>query len=95
MDNLAICKRIAEIEGCYCFTTPSGYIARDTYGNEYNPLTDDSLNHQLMKKYEVSAEHFYGRWCARIKIIGGHAIANDANPNLAILLCIIESKKES
>ena len=57
MNNLELCKRIAEIAGCYSFTTPSGYIAKDSWGNEYNPLTDDALCFQLMAKYRVMVDY--------------------------------------
>ena len=67
MNDLSICKRIAEIEG-YWWVTDRGcylYIMKDyaeckshplpTY---YNPLTDDALCFQLMVKYDIRVESF-------------------------------------
>ena len=99
MNDLAICKKIAEIEGVtlrkdsYLWTRIK-HTAIEPSGEKYNPLTDDALCFQLMVKYKVSAEHFYGRWCTRIKIISGHAIADDKTLNIAVLLAIIEAHKE-
>jgi len=109
MDDLEICKRIAEIEGnkvvfdefndkqvkiliqTWC-DTDSCYF--DDY-LPYNPLTDDALCFQLMVKYKVSMEFFYGKWCTRVKTTKGHILGNDKIPNKAICLAIIESKESN
>ncbi len=58
MDDLEICKRIAEIEGLKTWQHPNGelYIDAESYEKMYifNPLTDDALCFQLMVKYKVS-----------------------------------------
>jgi len=53
LSDLEICKKIAEIEGCLCFVTPSGYVSMDPWGNEYNPLTDGALNNELIEKHHI------------------------------------------
>ncbi len=64
MNDLEICKRIAEIEG---IVNPScdGHNIYINVGDEdmpvrerYNPLTDDALLWRLAKKYRVSLEYF-------------------------------------
>ena len=103
MDDLTICKKIAEIDGkeyfsdnltsinimahCPALTVDAIFM--------YNPLTDDALNHQLMIKFE----------CSVINVATGMFIAqcemstvdtdDDTNLNKAILLAIIEAHKES
>ena len=110
MDDLAICKKIAEIEGlqvatceqssllCYmgnvCVILPNGVDCGGSY--PYNPLTDDALNHQLMTKYKVDIQ-----WEAvpLAKIYDDPesdpvGMAYDENPNKAILLAIIGAHNE-
>ena len=55
MDDLEICKRIAEIEGLdYVYRSDNGKVwvnKGGVYcGNEYNPLTDDALWFHVMVK---------------------------------------------
>ena len=67
MNDLAICKRIAEIE-CHWWVTDRGlylYIMKEYAESKdhplptyYNPLTDDALLWKLAKKYRVSIEYF-------------------------------------
>lgn len=60
MEDLEICKRIAEIEGIDAKTMPySKKILYAKYDKEgvrtpYNPLTDDVLITRLIKKYILS-----------------------------------------
>ena len=61
MNDLEICKAIAEIEGIdvtvgYVNTTYSIIYTTNLKGenNEYNPLTDDALCFRLMEKYQVT-----------------------------------------
>jgi hypothetical protein len=66
MNDLGICKKIAEIEGYVASTfnnelhIESGKVASPMSSSglymshkKYNPLTDGALNHQLMIKYKV------------------------------------------
>ncbi len=50
MNDLEICKRIAEIEG---MSNLLQYY-HDCVDNVFNPLTDDALWVKLIEKYEVS-----------------------------------------
>ena len=72
MNDLEICKRIAEIEGLsvanileaasreyhenVCVIIPNG--ENNTHSYWYNPLTDDALCFQLMVKYDIRVESF-------------------------------------
>ncbi len=97
MNDLEICKRIAEIEGAketlYSRIKPKELTAvfdNSTHFN-YNPLTDDALCFQLMVKHKVSVFYEYG-YAAIVDDDSGEYIG-DANlyeaPNKAILLTII------
>jgi hypothetical protein len=111
LTDLEICKRIAEIEGVeinhqilqhdnLLVTIPRGDYMR----KEYNPLTDDALNHQLMIKYKVTTE--FTRYYNHLKSIttkayydnkadnGYGAYIQDISPNKAICLAIIEAHNE-
>jgi hypothetical protein len=75
MNDLEICKRIAEIEGVK-FTVTGNEVAADAFqvhelfscahmGFIFNPLTDDALCFKLMVKHDVDLTHdFSGLWCA-------------------------------
>jgi len=70
MNDLEICKKIAEIEGVYYIETkyhhndnflglvdePGGSGSPPELIGEYNPLTDDALCFQLMIKYKVAVQ---------------------------------------
>jgi len=103
MNDLEICKAIAEIE----FGEKSddwwysegivSYLTSDLVGffkqaKEYNPLTDNALCFQLMIKYKLSLfapEGEQTNWdCIIIDIF-----TCDENPNKAICLAIIEANK--
>jgi len=99
MDNLAICKKISEIKGLD-FTEGNGKIfyKKDWETLVFNPF-DNDLNHQLMIEYDVNID----RDCDSAYILSDYtdkphkaivSFAVDMNINKAILLCIIESKKE-
>jgi hypothetical protein len=100
LTDLEICQRIAEIEG----RVISGVGSLNVFvkcepsriGNEqYDPLTDDALNHNLMIKYKISLiQHqnntaVYCIWNHDEK----HATNTMTNPNRAICLAIIKSKE--
>ena len=73
MDDLTLCKRIAEIEGLeVTINTRTGYkechhdkkmvFAKGVYGDyfsAYNPLTDDGLCFRLMIKHEIKVSTYY------------------------------------
>ena len=64
LTDLEICKRIAEIEGVkvrkcdgvICILEATGSSLMKIPTTEYNPLTDDALNHNLMIKYKIRVE---------------------------------------
>jgi|TARA_R110001606_G_scaffold334831_1_gene482794 hypothetical protein len=67
MDDLEICKRIANIEGiCFCLSRSMHNVFKVQVATpdeaepckEYNPLKDDALCFQLAKKYRVSIDYF-------------------------------------
>ena len=97
MNDLEICKRIAEIEG-YVFCDGGKYARCELtkHGKvvgylDYNPLTDDALNHQLMIKYRVSVDFLRP---SDVWIGNDINITFRGNPNKAILLAIIEAHNE-
>ena len=97
MNDLDICKRIAEIEGykvnisIKCEGVWCSRYDNNCYGI-YNPLTDNALCFQLMIKYKLSLfapEGEQTNWdCIIIDIF-----TCDENPNKAICLAIIEAHK--
>ena len=105
MDNLSICKRVAEIEGIQHQIeqedTARAYIYSEELSKEYNPLTDDALCFKLMVKYKVSITwnpHLDDNCTAVIDGVSEDlpfpfAIADnkDELPNRAICLTIIEA----
>ncbi len=106
MDDLEICKRIAEIEGIPIYREDNffygdGYFRVDTFAGlapmMYNPLTDDALCFQLMVNYKVSV--FYEHGYAAIVDDDSGEYVGDASlyeaPNKAILLAIIEAHNAS
>ncbi len=107
MNDLEICKRIAEIEG-FEFDVKTLFIGgplgvwpkcgfkkvgMSTASGSYNPLIDDALCFQLMTKYKVSVFYEYG-YAAIVDDDSGEYVG-DANlhksPNKAMLLAIIEA----
>ena len=107
MDDLEICKRIAEIEGFeYYKLTDQGYMAFNEGINNsitdrvfFNPLTDDALCFQLMVKYKVTFESclFYKNMFSAFAY-AEHEVkvlpkAHESSPNRAICLAIIEANK--
>jgi hypothetical protein len=101
VDDLTICKRIAEIEGikltikcCYVNGFFNRHALMTSEHEEYNPLTDDALCFQLMLKYCVDLqcyENDSGKlmyWIANEYFLGDYE-----NPNKAICLAIIEIYK--
>ena len=99
MNDLEICKRIAEIEGKEVlsddewFTDGECLILVNQCSETYNPLTDDALCFQLMAKYKVDIEHFKCGTVSAYIEDKNHGEIIDTNPNKAILLAIIEAHK--
>jgi len=103
MDDLTICKKVAEIEG-YTFCDGGKYFRCELtkHGKlvgyiDYNPLTDDALCFQLMVKYKVTFEAclFYNNMFTaftytehEIKVLPK---SHENSPNKAICLAIIEA----
>ena len=108
MNDLDICKRIAEINGDNVLMMKSAMgsnwmIAGEGHGGykPYNPLTDDALCFQLMVKYEMPPMKVYDSNlydCVfsdhPLDMISGAGIVSDESPNKAICLAIIEAHKE-
>jgi len=102
MNDLEICKRIAEIEGLSTLVFNGVHlIEREPFEScesaiFYNPLTDDALCFQLMVKYKVKIVferapdyyHAIGFYKDNTKFC-----ESDENPNKAICLAIIEAHK--
>ena len=98
LTDLEICKRIAEIEGAketlFSRVKPKELTAvfdGNTAFN-YNPLTDDALNHNLMIKYKIDIN--FSR--EDNKIIAWHDEYVEIESiilNKAICLAIIKSKE--
>ena len=86
MDDLEICKRIAEIENY------RGWEKMSTRGiaGVFNPLTDDALCFRLMVKYKMDFIPYYpDEYRAQIK----NTYVVNKSPNKAICLAIIEANK--
>tara|TARA_R110000772_G_scaffold254497_2_gene370509 strand:- start:48 stop:377 length:330 start_codon:yes stop_codon:yes gene_type:complete len=108
MDDITICKKIAEIEG-YLFGTTHGtpvIVFNQDDVQSYNPLTDDALCFQLFKRHNVNVNSHpqspSAKWytCQSIKN-GKVSMCNEGFSNLkgdsdnkAICLAIIEAHKE-
>ena len=99
MNDLEICKRIAEIEGHETlplseYQKGDFYIVINDHGEGYNPLIDDALCFQLMVKYKVNIYvHPSGGFHAVVRNSRGVTIAAvlKKSPNKAICLAIIEA----
>lgn len=102
MDDLEICKRIAEIEGFNTWVSDEGCTYEELHidhGGTYNPLTDDGLCFRLMFKYNItcfSAAMFKEDIPTAIYVAQSPDVDDviDESPNKAILLAIIESSEE-
>ena len=106
LTDLEICKRIAEIEKLPHHLEEGmndKFINTSTiYGDvcEYNPLTDDALCFQLLKKYNIDLISPYlpnndTQYEAQIFISGIADVLSeyDDSANKAICLAIIEAHK--
>ena len=104
MNDLEICKRIAEIEfddliSCYEHEFHGICIDKSllmVFREEYNPLTDDALCFQLMVKYKTQLKKVTNGdgWAASFNRLN-HSICTlfNTSPNKAICLAIIEANK--
>lgn len=98
MDDLVICKRIAEIEGVTVRDTGGDLIwtkcpksALEPKYDDYNPLTDDALCFQLMVKYKLEVWEALGKWLVGFNL---RNTVSDESANKAICLSIIEAHKD-
>ena len=108
MNDLDICKRIAEIEGykvnisIKCEGVWCSRYDNNCYGI-YNPLTDDALCFQLMIKYSIDlihelkgGEYKHHRYVAKRELprVKHEIVSPDlTSPHRAICLAIIEANK--
>ena len=102
MDDLEICKRIAEIDECIDIHENNGNIwhVKDYETLKFNPLTDDGLCFRLMVKFEVRPAFTE---CPAGTGKAYYADFNDGSgvtdycetPNVAVCLAIIELCKGS
>lgn len=100
MNDLSICKRIAEIEDLAIDGENLTSVNVRVYNQGldipvivmYNPLTDDALCFQLMVKYKLEffpvGEFYHCAWS------DSNVTTFDKNANKAICLAIIEAHKE-
>ena len=103
MNDLEICKRIAEIEGIKIEKDSTRIKRKHFYGIEtleapkFDPLTDDALCFQLMVKYKIQLKKVTNGdgWAASFNRLN-HSICAlfDTSPNKAICLAIIEAHKD-
>jgi hypothetical protein len=102
MDDLTICKRIAEIDGKSYWKSGTGDGVYVNYieGNKdsrilyYNPLTTDALCFQLMIKYKIKLTYEYDfTWLCFSSYTSNKLLSKNSNPNKAICLAIIEADK--
>jgi len=109
MDDLDLCKRIAEIEGeslesinkkvhdwnhkYYPTEIQLGHAKTRTLKDWYNPLTDDNLCFKLMVKYKIGLR-FSSNDLIDAYVVGSYEIT-DTSPNKAICLAIIEANNET
>ena len=102
MNDLEICKRIAEIEGHETlplseYQKGDFYIVINGHGEGYSPLIDDALCFQLMVKYEVNVDSYLGVTSISSDYTNKPNIAQvsymDYTINKAICLTIIEANK--
>lgn len=103
MNNLDICKRIAEIEGVNVRMVDGSLLLNQkvsdcdnviTIGAIYNPLTDDALCFRLMVKYNVwrwsnPRDNWY-----TATIRNSQGFTEGGTINKAICLAIIEAHKD-
>lgn len=98
MNDLDICKRIAEIEGVD-FRVQNGKVLPEnpakinmsTMTDVYNPLADDALCFRLMVKHQIEVVPAWDRVGTLSGIITVRGYLE--NPNKAICLVIIEAHK--
>jgi hypothetical protein len=101
MDDLTICKRIAEIEGVQHqieqADTLHPYLYSEELNSEYDPLTDDALCFQFMNSYRVHCKPSLNEsWSCRASSFGDtpdNGYVNNESLNRAICLAIIEVYK--
>jgi hypothetical protein len=98
MDNITICKRIAEIDGIDFNYNDERVMywreVKDSPVETYNPLTDDELCFKLMLKNDIAIRNRgNGYYLATVNRFECDARIANKNPNKAICLAIIEAHK--
>jgi hypothetical protein len=98
MDNITICKRIAEIDGIDFNYNDERVMywreVKDSPVETYNPLTDDELCFKLMLKNDIVIRNRgNGYYLATVNRFECDARIANKNPNKAICLAIIEAHK--
>ena len=90
LTDLEICKKIAEIEGVKIEIVGDHTVEMITPFHQriYNPLTDDALCFQLLKKYRLEIETSPTHFQAYFTVSRG---VTDTSLNKAICLAIIEA----
>lgn len=104
MNDLDICKRLAEIEGVSYFEFPDCIVETsnpDGSGTPqealgvYNPLTDDALWLRLIFKFEISISFVF----CKVLMVKGGVFEKNFTGALSLkrnaLLLIIEAHKDS
>ena len=105
MNDLEICKRIADIEKIYYIETkysdgvnflglvnePDGCGTPPELIGEYNPLTDDALCFQLMVKHKITMNWHTAEYKAWVMIKAKSYSVTARTPNKAICLVIVEA----
>lgn len=101
MNDLEICKRIAEIEGLiisnHSVDIDDLWVhicnSKDSSVTFFNPLTDDALCFQLMSKYKVW--RWSNPYCGQFNVCirGVQGWITSVTFNKAICLAIIEAHK--
>jgi hypothetical protein len=105
LTDLELCQRIAEIEGYKTSVTDrakgvwASWYKNNCYG-WFNPLTDDALCQQLIKKHSISMIKDGDDWWAMVVedvnldwSLNFKCLTSNHDYNRAALLCIIEVHK--
>jgi len=99
LDDLSICKRIAEIEGLpFKLTATSVRQTKPVDGavnrvGHFDPLRDNDLCFRLMVKHNLTFEGLHIEYGVRLGVYDDSYVAIDENPNRAICLAIIKANE--
>ena len=101
MNNLEICKRLAEIEGVQhqleMEDTPSCYVYSDHLNKEYNPLTDKALCFDLIEmwveEFDMDIHRAYKEHSCTYAVDTGFSVIFNDSLAKAVCLARIEINK--